>query len=48
MACDLSDFFEEKGGVYFMRAKDGEVFPVLFCPLCGERIDYDKRKEAVE
>ncbi len=49
MSCDLSNFFERSGKWWFARGKDGEVIPILFCPVCGKKIDYDsENKEAKE
>ena len=39
--CDMSDFFERAGEVWAIRSRDGErMLPVLFCPFCGNRIEY--------
>ena len=38
--CELDGVFEKVNGVYVVRTVTGEMLPVLFCPLCGTRIDY--------
>lgn len=46
--CDLDDYFERVGRYWVFRDRNGDPLPVLFCPFCGERIDYgheDKDKE---
>ena len=46
--CDngLRLFFHERDGLMRLRSLDGTLeFPVMFCPFCGERIDYDVLKE---
>ena len=48
MECDLSDLFEMKNGVYVMRSRDGREYPVLYCPLCGTKVDYDFLDEGIE
>lgn len=49
MECDLSGFFERVNGIYVMKDRDGRVFPVLFCPFCGVKVDYDlEEKEEKE
>ena len=42
MDCGLDDIFEKVNGIYVVRAKDGTLIPVLFCPLCGTRIEYEE------
>jgi len=43
-ACGLSDVFENVGGYWVVRAKDGSILPVFYCPMCGTRIDYGRMK----
>ena len=43
--CGLDDLFEKKGRFWVVRTRDGTVLPVLFCPFCGERIDYKEGEE---
>ena len=45
MECDLSGFFETVNGIYVMKDGEGRVFPVLYCPFCGVKVDYDMKEE---
>ena len=29
----------------YITGKDGKKYPVLYCPFCGQKIDYDTKKE---
>lgn len=39
--CNLDGVFEKVGELYVVRNIKGEPIPVLFCPMCGQKIDYD-------
>lgn len=43
--CDLSNWFANVGGIWMMTGNDGTTLPILYCPFCGERIEYGKDKE---
>lgn len=45
MDCDLSGFFETVNGVYVMKDRNGKLYPVLYCPFCGVKVDYDIKEE---
>ena len=46
--CDLSDVFEKVGDVYIVRDRNGRPIPMLYCPMCGERIPYDSLRKDKE
>ena len=45
MTCNMSDIFEKIGDLYYFTGKDGKKYPVLFCPFCGQKVEYDKKEE---
>lgn len=42
--CDMSDFFERLGKYWVMKDRDGAAWPVLYCPICGTKIDYTEKE----
>ena len=48
MVCDLSNTFEKIGKYYMFRDKQGLDWPVLYCPICGKKIDYEKEEDTKE
>lgn len=43
--CDLSNFFTRVGDIWVLEGKDGLVLPILFCPICGKRLNGEREEE---
>ena len=48
MDCDLSNFFTKVGNTWVLEGKDGTVLPILYCPVCGNRLYENDDKEGKE
>ena len=48
MACTFDGMFEKMGKYWVIKDKDGAAWPVLYCPICGAKIDYGEEEKKEE